>query len=76
MKHREKDLYQISSFQKLLNQKQDLPMTAMFVCLDRYERIILYRGPSIDASYRVSVHLAKRLNIHSNKLNFFAGKYV
>jgi hypothetical protein len=32
------------------------------LCLltDRDEMSILYRGPSIDASYQVSVHLAKR----------------
>ena len=28
--------------------------------MDRDEMSILYRGPSIDASYQVSVHLAKR----------------
>jgi hypothetical protein len=28
--------------------------------MDRDEISILYRGPSIDASYQVSVHLAKR----------------
>ena len=28
---------------------------------DRDEMSILYRGPTIDASYQVSVHLAKRL---------------
>jgi hypothetical protein len=28
--------------------------------MDRDEMRILYRGPSIDASYQVSVHLAKR----------------
>jgi hypothetical protein len=27
---------------------------------DRYEISDLYRGPSIDASYQISVHLAKR----------------
>jgi hypothetical protein len=27
---------------------------------DRDEMSILYRGPSVDASYQVSVHLAKR----------------
>jgi hypothetical protein len=27
--------------------------------MDRDEMSILYRGPSIDASYQVSVHLAK-----------------
>jgi hypothetical protein len=29
--------------------------------MDRDEMTNLYRGPSIDASYRVSVHLAKQL---------------
>ena len=29
--------------------------------MDRDEMSILYRGPSIDASYQVSVHLAKWL---------------
>jgi hypothetical protein len=29
--------------------------------MDRKEMSILYRGPPIDASYQVSVHLAKRL---------------
>ena len=28
--------------------------------MDRDEISILYRGPSIDASYQVTVHLAKR----------------
>ena len=41
------------------NQKQELPMVATFVNgLARNEH--LYTGPSIDASYQVSVHLAKR----------------
>jgi hypothetical protein len=31
-----------------------------FLLMDRDEIINLYRGPSIDASYQVSVHLAKR----------------
>jgi predicted aminopeptidase len=43
---------------KLTNQKQGLPVAAMFL-LDRDEMSKLYRGPSIDASYQVSVHLAK-----------------
>jgi hypothetical protein len=29
-------------------------------CLDRDEMSTLYRGPSIDVSYQVSVHLTKR----------------
>jgi hypothetical protein len=43
---------------KLANQKQELPMVAMFVT-DRDEMSNLYRGPSIDASYQVSVHMAE-----------------
>ena len=31
-----------------------------YLLIDRDEMSILYRGPSIDASYHVSVHLAKR----------------
>ena len=43
---------------KSANQKQELPVVAMFVNgSGRNENI--YRGPSIDASYHVSVHLAK-----------------
>ena len=46
-------------FSKLANQKQELPVAAMFV--NGSEKISnLFRGPSIDASYQVSVHLAKR----------------
>jgi hypothetical protein len=41
------------------NQKQESPVAAMFVT-DRDKMSTLYRGPSIDASYQVSVHLAKR----------------
>jgi hypothetical protein len=43
-------------FIKLTNQKQELPMMAMFVNGSSN----IYRGPSIDASYQVSNHLAKR----------------
>jgi hypothetical protein len=45
-------------FLKLINQKQALPMASMFT--DQNEMSNPYRGPSIDASYQVSVHLAKR----------------
>jgi hypothetical protein len=39
----------------------ELPVVAMFVNgSGRNEQ--LYRGPSIDASYQVSVHLAKQFN--------------
>ena len=43
-------------FIKLTNQKQELPMMAMFVNGSSN----IYRGPSIDASYQLSVHLDKR----------------
>ena len=46
-------------FIKSFNQKQELPVVAMFVNRWRQNEQ-LYRGPSIDASYQVSVHLAKR----------------
>jgi hypothetical protein len=36
------------------------PLTNMAVLMDQNEMSILYRGPSIDASYQVSYHLAKR----------------
>jgi hypothetical protein len=44
---------------KSANQKQELPAVAMFVT-DRDGMSNLYRGPSIDASYQFSVHLAKQ----------------
>ena len=47
------------NFQKSTNQKQELAVAAIFVNgQGRNEH--LYRGPPIDASYQVSVHLAKR----------------
>ena len=46
-------------FLKSANQKQESPVVAMFV--NGSGRSSLYREPSIDASYQVSVHLAKRL---------------
>jgi len=54
--------FQRRSFKKIgqleTNQKQELPVAAMFVNRSgRNEQ--LYRGPSIDASYKVSVHLAQ-----------------
>jgi hypothetical protein len=39
--------------------QQELPVAAMFVT-DQDEMSNLYRGPSIDASYQVSVHLTKQ----------------
>jgi hypothetical protein len=45
---------------KSANQKQELPVVAMFVKgSGRNEQSLYYIGPSIDASYQVSVHLAK-----------------
>jgi hypothetical protein len=40
------------------NQKQELPVAAMFV--NESGRNEQYRGPSKDAPYQVSIHLAKR----------------
>ena len=40
-------------FKKSANQKQEWPVAVMFVNTDRDEMSILYRGPSIDASYQV-----------------------
>ena len=44
---------------KSANQKQELPVVAMFVT-NRDGMSNLHRGPSIDASYQVSDHLAKQ----------------
>jgi hypothetical protein len=52
-------------FFKLANQKQELPVATMFVS-GSGQNEHLHRGPSIDASYQVSLHLAegfqRRLN--------------
>ena len=45
---------------KLTNNKQELPMTAMSVNKSG-RNVQLYKGLSTDASYKVSVDLAKRL---------------
>ena len=45
-------------FLKQANQKQELPVVAMFVN-GSGQMSNLYRGPSIDASYQVSVHLVE-----------------
>jgi hypothetical protein len=47
-------------FSKSTNQKQELPLTAMFVNGSELNRN-LYKGPSKDDSYQISIHLAKRL---------------
>jgi hypothetical protein len=47
-------------FSKSTNQKQELPLTAMFVNGSELNSN-LYKGPSKDDSYQISIHLAKRL---------------
>ena len=49
-------LFRGEDLKKSANQKQELPAVAM----DRDKIINLYRGPSIDATYQISVHLGKR----------------
>ena len=55
-------------FQKSTNQKQELPVVVMFVNRSGQNEHV-YRGPSIDASYQVSVHLAKRFQRRIFKKN-------
>jgi hypothetical protein len=55
-------------------------MTAMFVN-GSGQMINLYRGPSIDASYQVSVHLAKRfqrrfLEIDQSETRIACGSHI
>ena len=45
----------------LANQKQELPIAAMFVYGSELNEHPLYREPAKDASYQVSIHLAERL---------------
>ena len=47
----------VEDFYESTNQKQALPVAAMLL-MDRNQMSNLYRGPSIDVSYQVSVHLA------------------
>jgi hypothetical protein len=50
--------------------------------MDQDEMGNLYRGPSIDASYQVSVHLAKRFqrrrfkNIDQSKIRIACGGHI
>jgi hypothetical protein len=46
-------------FYESTNQQHELPVLAMFVNGSKMNN--LYRGSSIDATYHVSVHLAKRI---------------
>ena len=53
--------FRVEDFLKTTNQKQKLPVAAMFVNgSGQIKMSNLYRGLSIDASYQVSFHLAKR----------------
>jgi hypothetical protein len=45
--------------EKSANQKQELPMVAMFVNESELNEHF-HRGPSKDASYQISIHLAKQ----------------
>ena len=45
--------YREEDFKKSANQKQELPVAAWCLLMDRDEMSNLYRGPSIDASYQV-----------------------
>ena len=47
-------------FKKSTNKKQEL-LVAACLLMDREEMSNLHRGPPIDDTYQVSVHLAKRL---------------
>ena len=49
--------FRVEDFQKSTNQKQELPVAAIFVNGSEQNE---HRGPPIDASYQVLVHLAKR----------------
>ena len=55
-------------FQKSSNQKQELPVAAIFVNRSRRNEQF-YRGPSIDAAYQVSVYLAKRFRRNFLEIN-------
>jgi len=50
--------YRREEFLKSANQKQESPVVAMFVSGSGRNQQF-YRGPSMDASYQVSVHLAE-----------------
>ena len=52
---------------KSANQKQESPVVAMLTDQDKMSN--LYRGPSIDASYQVSDHLAKRFQRRFLEIN-------
>jgi hypothetical protein len=51
--------FRVEDLKKSTNQKQELPVVAMFVN-GSGQMSSFYREPSIDAFYQVSVHLTKR----------------
>ena len=70
--HLAKRFHQRRFFLEITNQKQKLSMVAMFV--NAWGRNA-HRGPSIDASYQVSVHLAK-LEINQSETRIACGGHV
>ena len=68
-------------FLKLANQKQELPVAAVFVNGSELNEH-LYRGPSKDASYQVLIHLARRfrgedfLEINQSETQMACGGHV
>jgi hypothetical protein len=54
-------------YYKSTNQKQELPVAAMFVT-NWDEMSNLYRGHAIDASYQVSLHLAEGVSEEKIKM--------
>ena len=64
--------FRVEDFLKTTNQKQKLPVAAMFV--NGSEQMSNhYKGPSIDAAYQVSVHLAEgfqRRRLKCEKLTY------
>ena len=67
-------------FLKSANQKKESPV-APCLLTDRDEMSNFYRGPSIDASYQVSDHLAKRfqrrfLEIDQSETRIACGGHV
>ena len=67
-----KSSFRGEDFKKSANQKQELPMVAMFVTGSERNEQSLYRGPSKDASYQDTIHLAKRYQ----KRRFFRNRPI
>ena len=59
-------------FKKSTNQKQELPMLVWWPCLstDKDKISTIYRGPSIDAPYKVLVYCPS--NFRSERKRFFS----